>query len=774
MMNQYSRTTLTVALMMAMALGGCSDGDDGQNGQDGKDGNNGKPGLDANSYTTTAEAHNHIQFQLEAADLQMKPGAPFSLKFRVTGKNLKGDNVPFSGLDSLAVYTASQIDNPDDIGPDLLWRNPMIAEGKGYYLMCSETGTFHYMGREFDACTLTEDDDQPGSYLGTWEHQGTAPIISDQWDPNALQRVLLRAFNVVNAQGEPLTDKVLSQTFDFVPASGDAAHSLKDSVSSAACQQCHGEDDGIINGLKAHENYQNVENCVLCHNFSIAQTDAINLKGDKDGKVKGWNPDWPAMVHRLHWAQNLTGEAAQNFGRIGYPQKVAECQTCHDNGDSWLTPTVSACEACHPGFKQDTALSFDHSGLNDDLMCDQCHNDGAIKSVHKVGDIDAGKQAVALTLDSVVLDDVNTLTLTYQTQGLFPGLDLGDYYAVKKLGAHHGAELTLTEVKSDGLADLHSHLGVATDGVLVNAEQKLVLTVANAGDWRGKTALIAPHFALCTDGDKLVKHDMDKLANARGYYTPICPDGATISPMQMAVDVVLIGGAPGQQANTLQSANAEQMTVDTAKCNACHDELSLPKMPYGLTDLAQCSQCHNASAAGSYHGSVMDYVTQADGSLKAVETPAQYHNRDLVTVVHRVHSGAGSSMDGEGLFLKEGKLQGYPESQQRCSACHKAESGFFQPNGQLTSGKESMEIEYPAFSGNHYHISPVAESCRGCHTHNTEAALAHFQSNGAVITGDLNTAPLSGAESCAVCHGDGKAQDIKAVHGTRDVLQAHH
>ena len=63
-------------------------------------------------------------------------------------------------------------------------------------------------------------------------------------------------------------------------------------------------------------------------------------------------------------------------------------------------------------------------------------------------------------------------------------------------------------------------------------------------------------------------------------------------------------------------------------------------------------------------------------------------------------------------------------------------------------------------------VSPNSSVCSSCHT--SELARTHMVQNG----GDFNamknadsTLSSAGAETCALCHGEGRSADVGVVHG---------
>jgi OmcA/MtrC family decaheme c-type cytochrome len=341
-MKKYNRTLLAAAFIAALGVTGCgsdgSDGADGAAGAAGTDGTPGTPGTPAGSVVTTVENAYDFTLTLAPTDIVVVGADPFNVKFTVTGKGSGGADVPYTGLDKVALYVTSQSANATDTGAPMLWTNHALANDFGSSMYCTLTGTAAARGGAVvDACTLVEDEANPGTYTGSWAHDGNAPVVLASGDANDLVRVFIRAYDVTMADGTAVSDKILSTPVDFIPATGELAVSAKDAVSSAACIRCHSPMEGYadtdmrIANIGAHHNYQKVENCVACHNPAYA--------GGQDDPEVGFNVNFNAMIHTIHAghhiADKLTGEAKEMFGGVGFPAELNECTVCHDNGTQW-------------------------------------------------------------------------------------------------------------------------------------------------------------------------------------------------------------------------------------------------------------------------------------------------------------------------------------------------------------------------------------------------------------------------------------------------------
>jgi len=767
-MKRYNRTLLAAAFMAALGVTACgSDGSDGVDGAAGAAGAagpagaDGTPGAAAGSVATSVENAFDLNITLAPADIVVVGADPFTLTF--TAENTAG--VPFTGLEKVALYVTSQSANTTDTGAPMLWTNHTLANDFGSSMYCTLTGTAEARGGAVvDACTLVEDAANPGTYTGTWAHDGNAPVVLASGDVNDLARVFIRAYDVVMADGSGVSGKVLSTPLDFIPATGEPAVSAKDAVSNAACIQCHSpmagyaDTDMRIANIGAHGNYQKVENCVACHNPALA--------GGQDDEAVGFNANFNAMIHTIHAghhiADALTGEAKERFGGIGFPAELNECTVCHDNGTQWNDNVYAeACVSCH--VEVNLVTGENHIGIvpSSDAACSGCHGAGSLSPMqaHNVGarasvseglTFDFTSAVATVTADPLISTLTVVANVTLNGAAVEDGTVLGDYMTSTRRG------FLIGNIDAKGTPIRGLGLSVLTDTVSLSGG---VITVAKDFD---ATRLVGPIYVtaevqVCADGDMIVK----------------CTKDADDNIEQLAV----ANSAPIKYFNLTDANAAEviarfddpaQITVSEAKCNACHGNLTHVKSSHGVTEFTQCMDCHNNSYPGSFHAEVFQQDgVDADGEPTfAVIEGLEFANRDLATVAHRFHSGLFADEEGAGIYLDaDGELVNYPAVQTNCQACHKETNAagdamtLFSGTGALTSGRTAIEI-----SGGEF-ISPVAEACRSCHAHSGAAALAHFTSNGATVKGGgISSADGVAIESCATCHAEGKTYGIDKVH----------
>ncbi|USD39651.1 OmcA/MtrC family decaheme c-type cytochrome [Ferrimonas sp. SCSIO 43195] len=768
-MRMTRKAPLALLIASALMMAGCSDGDDGKDGapgQPGDPGQPGEPGLPAGSFADTIESAAEMTITLLPENLAIAAGQPFSVAFSVTGKNAKGEDVPFLGMDKVALYVLNQQAN-DAGGAPKQWVNHVMANEAGYYMYCTPEGKTLSWGNEVNACTLVEDEANPGTYTGTWSHEGPAPVILASASADDLHRVFMRAYNVVNAAGVGIADKIFSSPLDYIPATGELAQSDKDTVSNAACIQCHGEQDGRIANIEAHHNYQKVENCVACHNPA--------LSGGQDDPAIGWNADFGPMVHTIHGGhkihtilgKELTGEAHEMFGEIGFPSELNECTVCHDGEPSWQTNVYAeACQACHIDFRNDDSLAVPHAGI-DAAACSGCHTTEWMSSAHNVGDRTKATASIAAQVVNVVysenseavdvdgtieMQDKLTVTLAVQQDGsdVADGFDFGPYakYSTLMVGS----------VVADGTVTKNTDVDFA--GAAAAAGEVEASAIGNL-NLDGQSLYLASRLSLCSKDGALIE----------------CYEGGDDTKPQYEVGYVAVtmdtaywnlANADGSDALVSRFSQPDRITADEAKCNNCHDTLANAKH-YGNLKFDQCMNCHNETWGGSYHAAV-EYKSDdvdADGNpvFKTIDG-LSYHTRDLFAVAHRFHTGLWDDNRGFPAIHLDSSMatQGYPDQANSCVACHKDDTALFAADGGLASGKRALGVDLNFDGVNDGYLSPVAEACRTCHAHSSPAALAHFKSNGSYVEGEPSTSADLPVESCGTCHAEGKTYGIDVMH----------
>lgn len=782
--GSFGRTLgLLLSSVFVVAMAGCgSDGDDGPAGPAGSTGATGPTGTQgpqgpSSSGTSTITSAGAVAFTLLPAENTLAGGGKFALKFKATTKDASGNAVPLTGLNMIALYSATVKNNTTNSGSPKEWVNNGMVQGLASSTYCTLTGQYTSRGVTGKACTLVENPSEPGSYTGTWTHEGNAPMMNAADDLTAPHRLVIRAYNLKDASGVAIADKVMSDRFDYLPSTGAAVTSTgKDTVTDAACIKCHASTEGRIAQISAHSNYQSAETCVACHNPGLQPTAAQ--------KAEGWVFDFGPMIHRVHaghhLASKLSGEALEYFGEIGFPSPISECTACHDKGETWNTNTTrETCVSCH--MWTDFATGQGHSDLNiaqaDDSQCKTCHGTGTLspKEAHQVGK--RAEFAQLFKVDFTNMTAVPSVTPGYETVTITAsitmngapipdGTNLAAYNATTNpTGMFSANGLLIGNVQSDGTV-------VAwRDAIGAGPANAAVSVALNQGTLAGGvwtrtldvpavravgTIYVASEAKFCVRNAKASPCNATGRGFGPGSTTDALNAGiGNLSPMKFF-------NVDGGTAVRARMAVAARITVAEDKCNACHTLLDYAKgFRHGTYTFDQCSHCHNDTGGQTGHPTV---VYRNAGGTATVNPDITFGNRDLVTVTHRYHSGNFDVI--EGVFRDAaGELHGYPSPASDCFACHKDGVKLFAADGGLTSGKRSIKVGFNATTNpTGYYVSPIAESCRGCHVHATPAAVAHYKANGATIEADHVTNANLPVEQCAVCHAEGRTHGVDRAH----------
>jgi OmcA/MtrC family decaheme c-type cytochrome len=764
--KKINLSVLTLALASVLSLSACGDGDDGSNGVDGATGAAGLTGTAGSpagsSVATVADAADFV-LTLAPSDIVVTGSAPFAVKFTATGKNNTGDAVPFVGLDTIALYVTNQVENATDTGAPIVWSNNALVNEFGSSMYCTLDGSATaHGGAVVDACTLVADAENPGTYTGTWEHDGNAPVVLADGNPESLFRVMVRTYNVTDSSGEGLSDKLLSAPLDFIPATGELALSAKDLVANTTCIKCHSEITGFAEGderianIGAHGNFQQVENCIACHNPANA--------ADPEYAELGFNINLGPMVHTIHSGGGLTGKVLE-FDKIGSPNDLADCTSCHTSDEGWNKNIYAqACVGCHMTVNFETGAG--HSEFNlaqaDDSQCMACHAEGDLSPVnaHKIGDRAATIAALDVKVSNVsytegdAIDDEDSLSITldvqFNGQDVAEGFDFADY-------ASHGTAADIFVGTVDAQGTITSNLAMTLAGFKADAAGKV--TATTTGDFN-------------LDQQSLYLASSIRLCNNKALELAACDGSEHQDRISVAMPTKYwnLAEADGSKANIGRLSQPKRMTASEEGCNSCHG--TLVNHHYGNLTFPQCANCHNNTTPGSVF---VDAYTQSgvddDGEFEYEALPGvKFYNHDLVTVAHRLHSGIMNRGTGASIYRDtNNELVNYSAVQTDCTACHKADAKFFTADGSLTSGKRAIAVKIDdgdnvAANDVINYISPVAESCRSCHAHANEAAYAHFRSNGATTLEDAATTATLPVESCATCHAEGKTYGVDKVH----------
>jgi OmcA/MtrC family decaheme c-type cytochrome len=562
-----------------------------------------------------------------------------------------------------------------------------------------------------------------------------------------------------------------SGVFDFVP-NGGAMTVQRDVVATDTCNTCHGE-------LKAHGTRVDTKLCVTCHNPGSWVAGSPNV-----------SVDFKVMVHRIHYNNGglplpsvaagspyLIGTA--NFSDVVFTQDVRNCARCHSakatattvataQGDHWKTqPSINACGSCHDnvyfGTAPDATRPYQikaHSGgvLLDDTTCAMCHapdkfNDGKdIALAHNFPDrlkIAAAKfqyKILSVTATAPGAKPVVTFSVTDPSNGDAP------YSLTTAPAFTAGANSTLTVKLAWTTKDFGNEGSGQAFGqpVSINA-----LTAATPGAAAGTYTVTSP-VAIPAGQTGTLRVFMD--GHPAGDVTKAGTFTDRLAVTSVFKDVAITG-----------SVVARRLIVDVAKCNVCHDVLSLHGNNRS-NEIGVCATCHNGNATDMSRRPASGAV---DGKVEEAI--------DLKTMIHAIHAGQadkggirnkGIVIYGFGGSVNDFSDVVFPGKLNDCTTCHTGVSYQLQgtwasptSNGILgtthTSGPSTTD---PA---DNLRISPTAAVCASCH--DSIPAQAHMQdpANGGNFSATQAALDSATGENCVMCHGAGKVFDVKTVHGVK-------
>jgi len=533
------------------------------------------------------------------------------------------------------------------------------------------------------------------------------------------------------------------------------------------CGKCHRrgdvtEVDASGGFIQHHEQYEELFqskhltlNCVTCHNPGSVDPESTNTV------------NMSTMTHNIH-AGALGGtvrdggryyivgfrSTVYDYSNIRWTQDLRNCQTCHEESDSntpqasnWRTVVnAEACGSCHHS-NVDFVTGENHAaGASTDDQCSACHGpnstfaNGALRAevVHKVPTVEAGRrfQFNVLSVTNTAPGELPVVrfSVTDPTAGNTPydihtaapftrcaggasrlfvdiGWSTSDYTNVGS-GFNPGQPVQVNVLNACGGSSVNNGDGsfTATSPVAVPAGQTGSLVAALEG-----------HPALDADGNGTI--DRIAVRNAVRY----APITGSLVPRREVVEI--------------------------ARCNDCHNQLSIHGN--NRTDsIETCVICHAPGAT--------DVNRRVAGSACDTALGLDDSTIDMKVMIHGIHA-ANYSACGFGNMPHDYSGVIYVGRLNNCEGCHKPDT-YYPVDATRVIGTTTSANDPTIFTDDVV-TSPNTAVCSTCHTSVT--ARAHMEGNG----GDYNAGKdASGRmvsadlETCTLCHGPGRAQDVKTVH----------
>jgi OmcA/MtrC family decaheme c-type cytochrome len=258
------------------------------------------------------------------------------------------------------------------------------------------------------------------------------------------------------------------------------------------------------------------------------------------------------------------------------------------------------------------------------------------------------------------------------------------------------------------------------------------------------------------------------------------PAGATLRAVAIESYLVINGmniSAP-TPIKGVDGENAVRRTgiVDLDNCNTCHERIGFHSNAGRMANVEYCSTCHNPELSNSNIFVGEATFALADGTFKYRQTSNNF--KDMIHSIHAAPFREEQNPDDPYNFIRSNPNVGggsgpmvfqdvpYPLQVSDCQACHKSGTQLLPEGAAATGLGWSVYDAQPALGSfvtdtpvgvNAFNPllsirkGPAAAACTTCH--NSAEAAAHVAAN---------TSAAARAESCVVCHGEGRAYE---AHG---------
>ncbi|GMW02433.1 MAG: hypothetical protein AMXMBFR84_35690 [Candidatus Hydrogenedentota bacterium] len=510
---------------------------------------------------------------------------------------------------------------------------------------------------------------------------------------------------------------------------GQAVTEIRDVVATESCNKCHTR-------LSLHGDIRReVQLCILCH--SPQSTDGQS----------GNSVDMAEMVHKIHQGADLPsviggtpyqiigfGGAVHDYSEVVFPQDIRNCAVCHTtstkagSADYHLeNPSIRGCGSCHDrtwfGLPADMPTGYTlHSIPNvNNSQCKTCHQESflSIADSHLTEVQEFGPGLNIEITDLIVI----------------PGAQAADPSRVQ-------IEFTATDKTNTPIATLNS---TTMNSIAANIawpatdyETNLRETVfSSTGSPTGTLTnlgggLYRYLFSATVPTNTGITYAIGMEAR-RNYSVPLDGGGTTTLRQGIADPSVLYFAIDGT--TTKAAPEARRQPVDPQACNACHNEIRF----HGdqRTGVEYCVFCHNPNGT--------DDSRRPDGN----NPPVTINFKDMI---HKIHSGEeldqGYTVWGFSSAVDFSHVV-FPGLRQQCTMCH-AEGTFGVPTPEGTLSTLVTQANPSAVISE---VLPASAACTSCHD--------DFAS---VLHAALNSDYTNDAESCQVCHGEGKEFDVEKVH----------
>ena len=732
--------------LLVLAVAGCSESSDGAAGPPGPGGPPGPPGPPGGGGGVPVDSATSINITVNSVTVPAGGGAP------VVSLRLSNDlNQGLVGMPAGDIrFVLSQLSPaPAGSGGSSAWHS---------YVTRASGDIPNAQGTTENGSTGVFVDNNDGTYLYTFAQALTAYPGGPVFDAAKTHRLGIEIRNQAPITGNGI--------FDFVPAGG-APTFTRLIVDNDTCNACH----DVLNFHGGPRT--DVQYCVTCHNPS-------SINGETGETV-----DMKRLIHNIHAARPDYLIGTDEWSDIVFPQDIRNCQTCHEESDA------------------DTPQASNFRTVINRASCGTCHyDDGVANAVHDFA-IEDGVHPYGITFadDTQCVDCHGPNATVTNSEGRLVQVLVA--HEIREVTAARAFEYQVVGVTNSGPGQMPTvrirvldptHPNYATDpastaydindvaGPFQTSSASLRLDIGwnnvdlgnlDPNDTLARPAASGTPFApIVIDFKTGATNDGTNTFSKTA--TAAIPTGITGSGMaiiegkpQVSIDGVLTSlqvtsvGLPF--AITDAAPVDRRKVVDIAKCNDCHNTLSLHgSNRTGNTEL--CSTCHNPNAT--------DINRRVAGSTCVLGAGPDDQAIDFKRLIHMIHASGhdGSGREGEpfqvcgfnGPFTFE---VGYPGRLRNCEGCHLPDTYYPIDPAIVLATTMDASADRSTLTDD-VATSPNTAVCSSCHT--SAEAGEHMRQNGgdfAAGKSDAGVLISSGVETCGLCHGPGRIGDVKTMHG---------
>jgi OmcA/MtrC family decaheme c-type cytochrome len=417
------------------------------------------------------------------------------------------------------------------------------------------------------------------------------------------------------------------------------------------------------------------------------------------------------LIHKIHMGSSLPSVKAgtpyriwhrgawSDFSTVVFPQDVRNCTTCHakeaTQADAWKTnPGAAACGSCHDNVNFATGANHVNLAQPDDKQCKNCH------SANAVSDFDASVPGAHL-IPSNSTSLPGLVTKVIKVDGATPGNTPTVTFSVMDKS---GAPVDISKITSIRVVLAGPNNDYNTGAGAIRVSENPNTTVGTGGTYVYKMTNKIPAAATGSYTVSLEASNTVTLLPGTVIATPAV-DAAKPVEFYFAVDKSPVA--------------ARRQVVDTAKCEACHQNLGFV---HGGTraNVQECVICHNPALTDGTSGDSVNLAWQ----------------------IHSIHRGENLA-NPYVLGTTNYQEVRFPGDLRNCQACHQTGTYLVE-----NVGAKALVASTGGFTKT---TPPISAACQGCH--DDIATASHTLANTTIL-----------GESCAACHSAGEEFSVDRVH----------